>query len=466
MQKIIDITEGVAGNPLFAFTSPINLTVYNGEQIAVVGDNASGKSRFAQMLTGRYQFRGNALKYDFAPSQYKLVSDNVKYITFLDAYGHSGGGYYLQQRWESQQEENDDGTLKLSSGELRKYQIGKALENMPRVLVLDNPYIGLDAQSREELTELLKNLIASKPLLVIMILAKSDDIPDFITHVVPVSGLSVGSKMEVGEYLSAGSREKECCKANGEGCRETNVEKSIASIPEKNLSEVAFYPKEEGAEVLRFNRITIAYGERTILKKLEWCVHEGERWALSGENGAGKSTLLSLVCADNPQAYACDIEIFGHKRGSGESIWEIKRHIGYVSPEMFRAYSSNLPCEDIVASGFFDTPGITHRLDQEQLRTRDLWMEIFGISHLKGRSYLQISSGEQRLCLLARAFVKDPELLILDEPMHGLDQRNCNLVKRVITAFAQRNHKTLLMVSHYASDFPECIDHVLTMKKN
>ena len=94
----------------------------------------------------------------------------------------------------------------------------------------------------------------------------------------------------------------------------------------------------DSEEVVKLNKVSIRYGDRTILKELDWTVRRGEKWALSGENGAGKSTLLSLVCADNPQSYACDISLFGRKRGTGESIWEIKKHIGYVSPEMHRAY--------------------------------------------------------------------------------------------------------------------------------
>ena len=125
----------------------------------------------------------------------------------------------------------------------------------------------------------------------------------------------------------------------------------------------------------------------------------GEKWALSGENGAGKSTLLSLVCADNPQSYACDISLFGRKRGTGESIWEIKKHIGYVSPEMHRAYLKNLPAIEIVASGLHDSIGLYKRPQPEQMAICEWWMDIFGIADLKDKPFLQLSSGEQRLAL-------------------------------------------------------------------
>ena len=195
-------------------------------------------------------------------------------------------------------------------------------------------------------------------------------------------------------------------------------------------------------------------------------MNEGERWALSGQNGSGKSTLLSLVCADNPQSYACDIHLFGHKRGTGESIWQIKKHIGYVSPEMHRAYLKDLPAIDIVASGLSDSVGLYTRPRPEQRQTCLGWMRIFGIEQLAQRTFLKLSSGEQRLCLLARAFVKDPELLILDEPLHGLDNRNRALVKEIINTFCERANKTLVMVTHYEEELPPCIDHRLVLRKN
>jgi molybdate transport system ATP-binding protein len=158
--------------------------------------------------------------------------------------------------------------------------------------------------------------------------------------------------------------------------------------------------------------------------------------------------------------------LFGKKRGTGESIWDIKKRIGYVSPEMFRSYLKNLPVIDIVASGLFDTVGLYRRPKPEQLFICEWWLDIFGISNLKDRNFLQLSSGEQRLVLLTRAFVKDPDLLILDEPLHGLDNYHCRLVKDIIEAFCRRTDKTLIMVTHYQEELPSCITHSLHIRKN
>lgn len=345
--------------------------------------------------------------------------------------------------------------ISLSSGELRKFQIAKALATNPRVLILDNPFIGLDAGTRRNFRNLLETLAKETELLVILVLSKRDDIPDFITHVIPVEGLHLLPKMKLAEYR------RQYATVPRPFLRDETKE-WITNLPNQpcgSLSPTPCSPKE----VIRFRNVSISYGGKVILKPVNWTVHEGERWSLSGPNGSGKSTLLSLVCADNPQGYACNIELFGHRRGTGESIWEIKRHIGYVSPEMHRAYLKDIPAIDVVASGLRDSVGLYVRPRPEQRQTCLDWMRVFGIEALADRSFLQLSSGEQRLCLLARAFVKDPELLILDEPLHGLDDRNRELVRQIVDLFCQRPNKTLIFVTHYEEELPPCITHHLCL---
>ena len=483
---MISVTNGVPRHPLWRMAEPVNLEIKRGEQIAIVGDNAAGKSRLVEILTGHYPLLLNEVHYDFSPSESRLVSENMKYISFRDSYGEQDGTYYYQQRWNLHDIAEDAPKVKdnlplplqrrsewsklfsplleglgeatiisLSSGELRKFQMAKALATNPRILILDNPFIGLDAETRRDFRNLLETLTRETELLVILVLSKRDDIPDFITHVLPVEGLRLLPKMTLAEY-------REQYAALPRPVLSDEVRRWIADLPVRDLGKKDFYPKD-GGEILCFRNVSIRYGDRTILKPLNWTVHEGERWALSGPNGSGKSTLLSLVCADNPQAYACDIELFGHRRGTGESIWEIKRHIGYVSPEMHRAYLKDIPAIDVVASGLHDSVGLYVRPRPEQRQTCLDWMRVFGVEGIADRSFLQLSSGEQRLCLLARAFVKDPELLILDEPLHGLDDRNRSLVRQIIRQFCLRPHKTLVMVTHYHEELPDCIDHWLSL---
>ena len=506
IRYMIKIEKGVPRHPLWRMAEPVNLEINRGEQIAIVGDNAAGKSRLVEILTGHYPLLLNEVQYDFSPSTSRLVSDNLKYISFRDSYGEQDGTYYYQKRWNQHDIEDDiptvgellnikseealarrsqrrtkneesashsahdtyfyssllslnsslsKRTISLSSGELRKFQMAKALASNLRVLILDNPFIGLDAGTRKDFRDLLETLTKETGLLVILVLSKRDDIPDFITHVLPVECLRLLPKITLAEYRKQYA-------AVPKPVLSDEKRQWIADLPVRDLSDKGFYPKD-GGEILRFRNVSIKYGDRTILQPLDWTVHEGERWALSGPNGSGKSTLLSLVCADNPQAYACDIELFGHRRGTGESIWEIKRHIGYVSPEMHRAYMKDIPAIDVVASGLSDSVGLYVRPRPEQRQTCLDWMRVFCVEGIADKSFLQLSSGEQRLCLLARAFVKDPELLILDEPLHGLDDRNRCLVRQIIKLFCQRPHKTLVMVTHYEEELPDCITHHLRL---
>ena len=482
MQDIISITDGVARNPVYRMKKPINLHIGKGEHIAIVGPNGGGKSLLVDTITGRYPLLMNEVAYDFSPSESEMVCDNVKYITFRDSYGDSDATYYYQQRWNTHDIDETpivrdllpacaDGELKdalydlfgveamldkhiilLSSGELRKFQLTRTLLSGPRVLIMDNPFIGLDAKTRDLLHVLLRRLTEMTRLQVILVLSKTDDIPEFITHVIPVENRTCGDKISLQEYLHQ------------------RREVPAHVLPEEKRERILNLPYGENLyhaeHIVDLNKVSIRYGDRTILKDLDWTVRCGEKWALSGDNGSGKSTLLSLVCADNPQSYACDIALFGRKRGSGESIWEIKKHIGYVSPEMHRAYLKNLPAIDIVASGLHDSIGLYRKMQEKDRAVCEWWMDIFGIADLKDRNFLQLSSGEQRMVLLARAFVKDPELLILDEPLHGLDMRNRRLVKDVIEAFCERKDKTMIMVTHYREELPAVITNALYLKRN
>ncbi len=463
MRKTIFVEIGVPRHPDKRMAEPVTLEIREDEQVAVVGRNGCGKSRLIDILTSRYPLLMNEVHYDFGDNASQLVSDNLRYMTFRDSYGDQDSTYYYQQRWNQHDIDENmprvDGKpiIALSSGEMRRYQLRKALASQPRMLILDNPFIGLDVATRSMLRNLLQKLILERGLQLILVLSKTDDIPDFITHVIPVDGLKAGQKITLADYRRQQQPLPQPALPQAE--REW-----MLGLEQKDLGTMPFYP-QSGGEILRFNKVSIRYGSRTILNQLDWTVREGERWALSGENGAGKSTLLSLVCADNPQAYACDIELFGHRRGTGESIWEIKKHIGYVSPEMHRAYLKDIPAIDIVASGLSDSIGLYVRPRPEQRGICLRWMQVFGIEGLADRTFLTLSSGEQRLCLLARAFVKDPELLILDEPLHGLDDLNRQRVREIIETFCQRKNKTLVMVTHYEEELPPCIDHHLRLKR-
>ncbi len=482
MKNIIEVTNGVTRQPQYHLPKPINIAIAPDEQVAIVGRNGSGKSIIVGVLTGLHPLRGTGVEYSFPEGGSQKVSDNIKYIAFKDSYGDADAGYYYQQRWNSFDREDqpivgnmlpdsDDAELRdilfdlfgieamlhkemilLSSGELRKFQLTRALLSNPRVLIMENPFIGLDAKTRDLLHTLLAELTRRTHMQIILVLSKSDDIPQFVSHVIEVEQGEVLPKLTLDEYRSTRPTDPKRVLS-------TEIEQAILTLPTSESLHTS-------PEVIDLNKVSIKYGERTILKELTWSIKRGERWALSGENGAGKSTLLSLICADNPQSYACDITLFGRRRGTGESIWDIKRHIGYVSPEMHRAYSISTSCIEIVASGLHDTVGLFKRMKPEDSEVCEFWMGVFGISALRDRNFMQISSGEQRLVLLARAFVKDPELLILDEPLHGLDMYNRRLALDIIETFCQREGKSLVLVTHYKNELPESITNSLFLTRN
>lgn len=469
-RTVIEIVGGVPRHPIYRMNQPIEFLLCEGEQLAIVGANGSGKTMLVNTIIGRYPLLMNEVRFDFGEDDGRMVFENIHYIAFRDSYGDHDPHYYYQQRWHSQDVEMsstvreqfgdtdsqltkelfrnfaidvllDKLMVMLSSGELRRLQIVKALMTAPKVLIMDNPFIGLDAQMRSQLEELLQQLIEERGLQLILVLSRENEIPDFITHVLPVQDKVVGKKVERNAFIF----------------NIPNMDKSKSPIlPAKNIVNEGWGTEEV---VIDIRDVTLRYGERVIFEKLNWIVRRGERWALHGRNGSGKSALLALVCADNPQSYACDISLFGRRRGTGESIWDIKRRIGYVSPEMHRAYLKDLPAIEIVASGLHDSIGLYKRPRPEQIDICKEWMRVFGIETLAERTFLTLSSGEQRLVLLARAFVKSPELLVLDEPLHGLDTQRRELVKSVINAYCAYPGRTLIMVTHYPEELPSCITH-------
>ena len=478
--KTIEIINARTKKPEWSMAEPVNFSLDEGEHIAITGRNGAGKSMFVDIITGRHPAFPGMVRYAFDEPY-----NNIKHITFRDTYGGDNDRtYFLQQRWNQMEIDEETPTvgskleeayqlagedtperrtlqqhiyelfhleplldkyiILLSSGELRKYKLAASLFTNPRVLIMENPFIGLDAQTRDQLKDLLAMLAKEQGLQIILVLAKTDEIPDFITHLVEVKEMRVMPKVA--------HRRQSLCNPVAE-----------APYSQQGQSPCAIAAPEE---IIKFNKVSIRYGERTILKDLAWTVKKGEHWSLSGQNGSGKSTLLSLVCADNPQSYACDISLFSRKRGSGESIWDIKKQIGYVSPEMHRGYKQNIPAIQIVASGLKDTIGLYAQPNEAEKEQCRKWLGILGVGHLAERPFMEMSSGEQRLVLLARAFVKEPNLLILDEPLHGLDDVNRQMVKDLVDNYCQDLEKTLIYVTHYQEELPRCIDHALYLERH
>jgi molybdate transport system ATP-binding protein len=211
--------------------------------------------------------------------------------------------------------------------------------------------------------------------------------------------------------------------------------------------------------------VTVRYNGIPVLDGLDWTVRRGENWAVVGPNGSGKTTLLHLISADLPQAYANDIMLFGRRRGSGESIWEIKRRIGMVGAEMQFAYGKPITALETVLSGFFDSVGLYRTADRNQVSAAKRWMDDLGIGHLQDRRQDRLSCGEQRLVLVTRAVVKSPELLLLDEPCQGLDAANRRRVLSLIDTIGSRTPTQIITVTHHRDETLPCIHRELRLSR-
>jgi molybdate transport system ATP-binding protein len=444
LAKVASVSVSLGAKPV---VSNVSFTILHGQLTAIVGPMGSGKTSLAKALAGRLFRTGDVWFESRDPAKRAHVMLVEQQHHFKNRSNLSD--FYLQQRFNSSDCEDAytveeelvglelgdwvalfelEGLLKrpliqLSNGENKRLQIVKSLAYQPDWLILDNPYVGLDVNGREVLT---KGLLSLQARGIYFILVSSPgDVPDFINQII-----------ELPNPLQEN-------------------EKPIPLLRPLNPFQVA----------VKMEKVQITYGTKTILQDFTWEVKRGERWAIKGPNGAGKSTLISLITADNPQAYSQNLTLFDRKRGSGESIWDIKRMIGYVSPELHLYFKEGGSCFSVVASGLFDTQGLFKRVNEEQIVQVNHWMQVMGVAHLTERSFTQISGGEQRMVLITRALVKNPELLILDEPCQGLDGVQTDRLKTVLDYLAAQSEMTLLYVSHYDRDIPSCVNQVLELKR-
>ncbi len=469
--------------------------ICDGEHWAILGPNGSGKSLLASALAGQIPVAQGSITYRLgneAVAAHDLGSTYARrgQVVLLSlaqqqALAAKYAGYH-QARWNSSEAEGGPTALsllshhsifainpfevlpaaaedpafeqrraraidllglksllqrrakQLSNGEMRRLLIARAIVSGPRLLVLDDPFSGLDAGGREQLHGVLSELACDTT--VVVATARRDDIPSCITHVLEVDDGRVAAK-KVLDRASPG----ECAS-----------DRALAIGPSS---------PDMAAEVLvEMNSVTIRYGEAVILDNVSFCLRRGEHCALLGPNGAGKSTLLSLLLADNPQAYANDIRLFGRPRGSGESIWDIKSRIGWVAPELLLHYPAGWSCRDVVLSGFFASVGLYRDGAPEQNARTLRILAWLGLDSWTDRPLRELSHGSQRMVLLARALVADPDLVVLDEPCQGLDPQHTAMVNRTVDRAAHELATSTIYVTHHESEIPSCITRVLRLK--
>ncbi|HVG13452.1 MAG TPA: ATP-binding cassette domain-containing protein [Chitinophagaceae bacterium] len=471
----------------------ICFTVNEGEHWALVGENLSLRNALIDAIAGNVSVINGQVDFPFYHryvqtyevkdsffSPRKLIASVTSRHSFRNLSNTTQ--FYYQQRFNSSDSENsltveeflssiissnhhlhwsysrtidelhldhllDEQLIKLSNGETKRVLIAEALLRNPLVLLLNNPLTGLDVQSRQEISASISKIAATGITIIMSISA--NEIPEAITH------------------IATCNNENNITKSTKETFDPTQVvnnkDHQISAAEVKALLSITGKDKYE--DVVYMKNVSIKYGDKVILDKINWRIKQGERWALVGPNGSGKSTLLSLVNGDNPQAFANDIILFDRKKGSGESIWDIKKKIGFFSPELYQYFPFDITCLDTVECGFYDTIGLFRPRQNATTAIALHWMRLLGIEHLSGKLLGNILANNQRLCLLARALVKSPPLLIFDEPLQGLEEYQREHFKQLVDTICSLSNVTLIYVSHYKNEMPGSITKVLRLER-
>lgn len=341
----------------------------------------------------------------------------------------------------------EQGFRSLSTGESRKVLLVDAIRRKPELLILDEPLEGLDAESRELLEEALSDLHASGQRM-LWVANRLDELPHWVTHLAFVHDANL---------LIQGARDEVLNAAEVHALM--HFDKPLSDFP----PPLTDYRLADSEPLVRMVNTRIQYGERMLFDGLSWTVMPGQHWALTGPNGSGKTSLLQLITGDNPQCYRNELYLFGMKRGSGETIWDIKKHIGLVSSSLQWEYRATTNVLTTVISGLYDSIGLYQAAGDGDRRLAEQWLEIVGLHHKANQSLHHLSYGEQRLVLIARALIKQPPLLILDEPCQGLDDPSREMVLAFIRRLSEQQRITLLYVTHHATEIPAGVSHHLRL---
>ncbi|WP_245803531.1 ATP-binding cassette domain-containing protein [Daejeonella lutea] len=467
----------------------MNFNLRKGEHWALVGKSGSGKSILLDAFAGKSSFPNGRAKYpaidhyireaktdDPLLNRFKLIAQVSSRHHFTNLSNTTD--LYYQQRFNSMDSEDsqtvkqylsavrsyrpegiwtlehtaarlmltpllDKQLIKLSNGETKRLMIAAALVRNPILLLLDNPLTGLDISSRAGFDKLMQE-IADSGISVIMS-SSPNEIPECITHVAVVKD---GFIEQVPKTLFKPEHH-------------TRPETAVDIGELKDLLSTG--TAQDYKIIVGMDGVTIRYGEKIILENISWRINQGERWMLGGPNGAGKSTLLSLINGDNPQAFANKIILFDKPKGKGESIWDIKKKIGFVSPELFQYFPVESSCMQIIESGFYDTMGLFRKSGEAKAAICLRWMRLLGIDQHSGTLLKSVPVSVQRLCLLARALVKNPPLLIFDEPCQGMDAEQQERFRNLVDEICKISAVSLIYVSHYESEKPSAVTKILRL---
>lgn len=312
----------------------------------------------------------------------------------------------------------------MSSGEQKKALLKHILSNSPDFIVLDNPFDNLDSDSQTALQQHLTK--ASHNISIIQLISRKADLLPFINTFSRLKGNVLTFYTDA--YSAVGVNNS------------INFAGAIPAAPK---------PIDYDDEVLiELQNVSVSYEGKPILKNIDWTIKKGEFWQLSGRNGSGKTTILSMITGENPKGYGQDLYLFGIKKGSGESVWDIKKRIGYFTPAMTDKFTGYHSLEHMLISGLNDSIGLYLKPTEIQLKLAKQWLQLIEMWKLKDVHFHDLTMGQKRLAMCARAMIKHPVLLILDEPTAGLDDQSAGLFVTLVNKFAQESKTAIIFVSH------------------
>ncbi|QBG47888.1 ATP-binding cassette domain-containing protein [Verrucomicrobia bacterium S94] len=434
----------------------IQQVLKTGSSCVILGTNGSGKSLLAEEIfrTSEVPCALVSLEQQIAVIEEERRNDDSDFMNRPDPgrsvldFVSEGGAVTPELKRRFSRFGMDSilarGLKFLSTGEFRKAQICRVLASEPRRLILDEPFEGLDAVSQSELSALLEELV-DEGLQVVVLLNRVDEVPAAIKALFLIDESGQVGRVEAGEELERFFKMNE-------------LPAVLPEPPERERLKI-----DSGEPLIEVKHAQVAYGGNVVFQGLDWRVERGEHWQISGPNGCGKTTLLEMVSGDLPQLYANDIRVFGIQRGSGESVWDIKKHIGHVSSAVQVNYRVSTSILNVVISGLHDSIGVYCQPSLHEIRCAKEWINLLDLGRKMDQPLRRLSYGEQRLVLIARAMIKRPELLILDEPCQGLDEVNRRMVLNLINYIGENSETTLLYVSHHATDEIPCIKRQLKM---
>ncbi|MFA0440524.1 ABC transporter [Vibrio sp. 10N.286.49.C2] len=344
------------------------------------------------------------------------------------------------------------GFKQLSTGETRRVMLARALSTSPKVLILDEPFVGLDQLHRKMLTGYLHDLATYIQLIIVT--SREDEIPAWVNHVALFEKGTLKEQLTYQQWIS-----------------HPIIAQLLSQSAQQSEQWLTLIRKHQHAPkfsdpLVRITDGCVEYVDQKIFSDVNWQICHGEHWQIRGPNGCGKSTLLGLIFGDHPQCYSNDIHIYDMKRGSGETVWDIKQHTGMVSSALHLQYRVSCNALDVLLSGFFDSIGLYDKPTKKQIDTAKEWLTLLHMNELARCSFKSLEYSQQRLLLIARAIIKQPTILILDEPYQGLDYLGRKLVMNALNMIAKENLSQLLYVSHYVEDELDSIQHFVDFVPN